>query len=252
MPGPASANLTVAAVGANRPCGFARSSVAYEHVMWVFMENESLSSIIGAPDAPFATLLARRCGLAGDYYAIGHPSLPNYLADHRWHDSRGERRRRAHGPPGFRPVDLLRGRCPPPTWRWTAESMPVACDTVTSGSYAARHNPAVYYTALRKACARDDVAMGPIEGGALHEALYSDKLANFVFVTPNICDDAHSCPVLHGDQWLARFMSMVFASTTYPARSHGRLRGLGRRKPHRTRCPPSWPLPRCRAVPARR
>ena len=48
--------------------------------MWVFMENESLVSIIGAPDSPYVTQLARRCGLATDYNAITHPSLPNYLA----------------------------------------------------------------------------------------------------------------------------------------------------------------------------
>jgi hypothetical protein len=34
------------------------------------MENESLVSIVGAPDAPYATNLAHRCGLAVDYFAI--------------------------------------------------------------------------------------------------------------------------------------------------------------------------------------
>ena len=101
------------------------------------------------------------------------------------------------------------------SWRAYAESMPFPCDTVTSGLYAARHNPAVYYTALRAACAHDDVAMGPIGSGALHRALYGGTLANLVFVTPNICDDAHSCPVLVGDQWLERFLAGVFASPTY-------------------------------------
>ena len=103
------------------------------------------------------------------------------------------------------------------TWRAYAESMPVACDTVTSGLYAARHNPAAYYTALRSACAHDDVPMGTISGGALHRALYDDALANFVFVTPNICDDAHSCPVKRGDQWLSALLSMVFDSPSYRA-----------------------------------
>jgi hypothetical protein len=101
------------------------------------------------------------------------------------------------------------------SWRAYAESMPVPCDTVTSGAYAARHNPAVYYVSLRAACARDDVPMGSISAGPLHHALYSDRLANFIFVTPNICDDAHSCPVLHGDEWLRSFLEMVFSSPTY-------------------------------------
>ncbi len=213
--GSAVPKLTDPTIGATRPCGFRHSGVSYDHVMWVFMENESLSSIIGAPDAPFANLLARRCGLATDYYAVGHPSLSNYLAATGGTTAgvSDDGEPAAHPVSGqsiFSQVDSHHL-----TWRSYAESMPVDCDTVTSGDYAARHNPAVYYTALRKACARYDVPMGPISTGALHQALYTGSLANFVFVTPNICDDAHSCPVLHGDEWLARFMSMVFASSTY-------------------------------------
>jgi hypothetical protein len=183
--------------------------------MWVFMENESLVSIIGAPDSPYVTQLARRCGLATDYNAVTHPSLPNYLAV-TGGTSFGVT---DDGEPSTHPVagasifsELAARRL---TWRSYAESMPRPCDTVTSGLYAARHNPAVYYTAIRVACARDDVPMGSLGGGALHRALYAGKLANFVFVTPNVCDDAHSCPVRQGDEWLSEFLAVVFASPTY-------------------------------------
>jgi hypothetical protein len=198
-----------------RPCGYKVAKPSYDHVMWVFMENESFASIIGAPEAPYATSLARRCGLATNYYALGHPSLPNYLGATGGTTGgvSDDGEPSAHPMSGasiFSQVDNSHL-----TWRAYAESMPRPCDTVTSGSYAARHNPAVYYTALAPECARDDVAMGTITGGALHKALYTRTLANFVFVTPNICDDAHSCPVAHGDEWLSRFLTMVFASPTY-------------------------------------
>ncbi|MGA3352715.1 MAG: alkaline phosphatase family protein [Acidimicrobiales bacterium] len=218
----ASAGSTAAAgatprleVAAGRPCGYRVARPFYDHVMWIWMENESLASIIGAPDAPYATLLARRCGLATDYYAITHPSLPNYLA------ARGGTTAGVSddGEPSVHPIAgasiFSQVSAHGLTWRAYAESMPTPCDTVTSGLYAARHNPAVYYIALRAACDQDDVAMGSISGGALHRALYAGMLANFVFVTPNICDDAHSCPVSHGDEWLSAFLSMVFASPTY-------------------------------------
>jgi len=183
--------------------------------MWVWMENESISSIIGASDAPYETALAHRCGLAANYYAITHPSLPNYLA------ATGGTTAGVvdDGEPSTHPIagssifsQVGAARL---TWRAYAESMPTPCDTVTSGLYAARHNPAVYYVGLRAACAHDDIAMGPITSGALHSALEDNSLANFVFVTPNICDDAHSCPVAHGDAWLAAFLSVVFTSRTY-------------------------------------
>jgi len=183
--------------------------------MWIFMENESLSSIIGASEAPFANLLARRCGLATNYFAIAHPSLPNYLAATGGTTAgvSDDGEPSAHPLTGWSIFSQVVAKHL--TWRSYAESMPVPCDRVTSGEYAARHNPAVYYTALRKACSRDDVAMGPISTGALHDALYENNLANFVFVTPNICDDAHSCSVRHGDKWLSEFLSMIFSSTTY-------------------------------------
>jgi phosphatidylinositol-3-phosphatase len=36
-------------------------------------------------------------------------------------------------------------------------------------------------------------------------------------VAPNICDDAHSCPVAHGDAWLGQFLPTIFASPQYRA-----------------------------------
>jgi len=204
-------------VSIEQPCGYRIAKPSYDHVMWIWMENESLASIIGAPDAPYATSLARRCGLATKYYAITHPSLPNYLAATGGTTAGVS----DDGEPSLHPIagasifsQVSAHRL---SWRAYAESMPVACDTVTSGLYAARHNPAVYYTALRSSCVRDDVAMGTVSGGALHRALYDGTLANFVFVTPNICDDAHSCPVEHGDEWLSGLLSMVFGSPTYRA-----------------------------------
>lgn len=196
----ASKPSTASGPSATRPCGYRVAKPSYDHVMWIFMENESFASIIGAPDAPYASAVARRCGLATNYYAVGHPSLPNYLAVTGGTTAgvTDDGKPSAHllsGASIFSQVDNAHL-----SWRSYAESMPRPCDTVTAGSYAARHNPAVYYTSLRPVCARDDIAMGTVKTGALHEALYSGTFANFVFVTPNICDDAHSCPVRHGDE----------------------------------------------------
>ena len=206
---------TLLPVTADQPCGRHIAKASYSHVMWVWMENESISSIIGAPDAPYETALAHRCGIAANYYAITHPSLPNYLAATGGTtagvtDDGEPSTHPITGSSIFSQIDAAKL-----TWRAYAESMPTPCDTVTSGVYAARHNPAVYYVGLRRACARDDIAMGSILGGPLNAALERDALANFVFVTPNICDDAHSCPVADGDAWLSRFLSMVFTSRTY-------------------------------------
>lgn len=55
-------------------------SVPYlDHVFVVMMENHSYSEILGNPNAPFINQYARNANLATQYFAIGHPSLTNYL-----------------------------------------------------------------------------------------------------------------------------------------------------------------------------
>src|SRR5437899_579485 len=49
-------------------------------VFVIVMENESLSSIEGNPNAPYINhVLLPQASRCEQYYAIGHPSLPNYL-----------------------------------------------------------------------------------------------------------------------------------------------------------------------------
>ena len=50
-----------------------------DHVFLIVMENHSLKEIIGSPNTPFINQLTRSSNLAINYYAIGHPSLTNYL-----------------------------------------------------------------------------------------------------------------------------------------------------------------------------
>jgi len=172
--------------------------------VWIVMENVGYS-VIGSPQAPFLNSLAKECGLATHDIAVSHPSLPNYLAL----VSGSTQGVSDDGEPGAHPLAAasiftqLRGR-----WRAYEESMPVPCDRVTSGLYAARHNPAVYFTNVSD-CAARDVALGPS----------LDLSAAFTMITPDVCDDMHSCPVATGDRWLAREVAKITASAQYRARS---------------------------------
>jgi acid phosphatase len=44
------------------------------------LENRSYEQVIGSPQAPFLNRLAHRYALATRYFALTHPSLPNYVA----------------------------------------------------------------------------------------------------------------------------------------------------------------------------
>jgi hypothetical protein len=109
--------------------------------VWILLENVGYS-VIGSSSAPYLNALAADCGLATNYYAVSHPSLPNYIAL----TSGSTQGITDDGEPSSHPLSSssifseLGGH-----WRTLAESMPSRCDRVTSADYAARHNPVVYY-----------------------------------------------------------------------------------------------------------
>ena len=70
----------LAAFAATAPQADASRVPRLKHV-WVFvLENHSYDEIIDNPDVPYLNHLAHRHGMATQYYAVAHPSLPNYLA----------------------------------------------------------------------------------------------------------------------------------------------------------------------------
>lgn len=50
-----------------------------DHAFVILMENHHYSQIIGNANAPFINSYAKSANLATNYYAVGHPSLTNYL-----------------------------------------------------------------------------------------------------------------------------------------------------------------------------
>jgi hypothetical protein len=172
------------------------------HVVWIVMENQAYSGVIGSRSAPYLTALAASCGLATRFTAEAHPSLPNYIAM----TSGSTLGVKNDAPPSAQPLgapsiftQLGTG------WRALEESMPRACDLSDSGQYAVRHNPAVYYTRARARCAAQDV---PLSGAPRPSA-------GFTFVTPNLCHDMHSCAVRDGDRWLAGFIPRLLRTPEY-------------------------------------
>jgi hypothetical protein len=186
------------------PCGVS-GTAQYSHVVLIMLENVGYS-VVGSSSAPYFNRLASECGLATNYLAVSHPSLPNYIAL----TSGSTQGITDDGEPSAHPLNT-------PSifselgsnWRTLAQSMPTACDHVTSGDYAARHNPAVYYTTIASACKRNDVPL----------SLPLNLSAKYTIVVPNICDDMHSCPVSTGDRWLSQYVPQILSSAQYQSRS---------------------------------
>src|SRR5215468_3532198 len=58
---------------------FAGTVPATNHVFIVVEENHSYSSVIGNSAMPYLNSLAKKYGLATQYYASTHPSIGNYF-----------------------------------------------------------------------------------------------------------------------------------------------------------------------------
>jgi hypothetical protein len=198
---------------ASTPCGKPGTPPAtYEHVVWLWLENHTHHEVIGSPEAPYLTALARDCGTATHWAAVGSPSLPNYLAmtSGSKHDVADD------GPPAEHPIDadnLYRQvRDNGGTARSYAEAMPAPCALTPSGKYAVKHNPAAYYGAAadRAACRTDDLPLT-----ALDADLRNGTLPTFATVTPDLCHDMHDCDVATGDAFVAEWLPRLLDSAAY-------------------------------------
>ena len=51
----------------------------FNHVFLIMMENETNTDILGNSNAPFINAYVSVANQATSYFAVGHPSAPNYL-----------------------------------------------------------------------------------------------------------------------------------------------------------------------------
>jgi hypothetical protein len=200
----------------NSLCGFKTGSPAISKVMVIWEENESSSSIIGNSNVPYMNQIATNCGYANNYWALTHPSLPNYMAMTSGVSY-------ANSP--------WNGDCVPSdsgcttsnasifsqlgsSWKSYAETMPSNCGPDNSGSYAPKHNPAVYYTNIASACAKQDVPLGTTSSGNLLNDIQGG-LPLFTTITPNLNDDWHDGSAQQADNWLKGWLPIITTGSDY-------------------------------------
>lgn len=167
-----------------------------DHIFVIMLENHSKDGVIGDPDAPRITRLARTYGMADHYFGVTHPSMPNYLAATAGdtfgiQDDEDENVTRLTA---RNVVDQLEehGR----TWAAYMEDLPTDKQArfgpVVNGSevhlYARKHNPFVLFNDIADNPARM-AAVRPYS--ALAADLASGDVPDFAWLTPNQCNDMH-------------------------------------------------------------
>ncbi len=77
LAGVATASLATAAFAKEGPVPNGMRHL--DHVFRIMMENHGYAEVMNNPYMPFTNKLAAKAGLATNYFAVGHPSLTNYL-----------------------------------------------------------------------------------------------------------------------------------------------------------------------------
>ncbi len=183
----------------------------FNHIAVIVMENKTFDEIAGNKEAPYINSLIEKYGLAAKYSAVTHPSLPNYLAllGGDTFDVTGDCENCFI--PDENLVDRLEQRGL--TWKAYMESMPSPCYIGSSGLYAQKHDPFIYFDDIRnnpKRCSKI------VDYSQLLNDLKSRQTApDFIWITPNLCNDMHDCPVSTGDKWLSEQIPSILNSEAF-------------------------------------
>src|SRR5436189_265391 len=106
------------------------------------------------------------------------------------------------------------------TWKGYMEDMPGSCYATDSGNYVVHHNPFMYYSDIASdatRCARD-VPAGPSIGSdatLLADLGSASTASNFMWLTPNKCNDMHSCSIHQGDTYMSGLVPKILDSTLF-------------------------------------
>ena len=177
----------------------------FEHIVIIMFENKEFGSVIGNPIMPNYNKLAREYTLLTQYYAVTHPSLPNYIAlmggdtfgiEFNCNDC-------FINAPSLPDYIEASGR----SWKTYQEDMPEPCFLGDTHLYVQKHNPFIYFDAIRLDAARCERSIVPLT--ALQTDINASALPNFLFIKPNLCNDSHDCTLDISDAWLTNLLGYL-------------------------------------------
>jgi hypothetical protein len=182
------------------------------HIMLIVLENRESNEIIGASQAPFFNELAAKYGFAAQSFGRTHPSLPNYLelisgttfgitSDCESCQVTGDNLATQLQSAGI-------------AWGAYFQNMPYRCYLEDSyqGLYAKKHNPFIYFKNLSE---QSDMCDNLQPYGNLLSQIANSSAPDFIWVTPNLCNDGHDCPNAAIDSFLSSFVPTVMKSTWF-------------------------------------
>jgi len=182
----------------------------FSHVVLVMEENHSYSDVIGSSSMPYLNSLASQYGLATQYFANAHPSIPNYLML-----TTGLTETFDDGFTGVISDDnvvrelVKAGK----TWKAYAESLPsTGYLSSDSGTYHRSHNPFTYLSDVQNSSAQ---AANIVPFTQFATDLANNALPQYSLIVPNLNDDAHDGSLAQADAWLQSNIAPLIANSAF-------------------------------------
>ena len=183
---------------------------SFSHVVLVVEENHSYSDVIGNSSMPYFNSLASQYGLATQYFANAHPSIPNYLMlttglTETFDDN-------FSGTISDDNVvrELVKAG---KSWKSYAEALPspgyLGGD---SGLYLRRHNPFTYLSDVQSDSSQA-ANIVPFTQFAID--LANNALPQYSFIAPDADDDAHNGTLAQADAWLQSNIAPLLTSSQF-------------------------------------
>jgi hypothetical protein len=189
---------------------FAGRLPVFKHVFVVLEENHNYSSVIGSNAMPYLNSLASSYGFATQYYANTHPSIGNYfmLTTGRIITNNDDFTGTVRDDNVVR--ELLAAGL---TWKAYEEDLPSAgYISPDVGKYARAHCPLSYLSDV----VNDSTQKSNLVPFTQFAAdLANNSLASYSFISPNLCNDAHDCPLHIADAWLQTNIDPLVRSKTF-------------------------------------
>lgn len=170
----------------------------FSHIVIIIFENWVSEESLTSPLMPVFNHYGEEYTTLTNYHGVKHPSLPNYIAliSGQTFDITENCTDCFFDAQTLPDLIESSGR----TWKTYQEDMPEPCYIDDTDYYAQKHNPFVYFDPIRLNRARCEENVVPLD--VLRADIDTNQLPDFIFITPNICNDGHDCPLSTADKWL--------------------------------------------------
>ena len=183
-----------------------------QHVIWIWFENKEISDLMGSSAPTFSSFANNNVNFA-NFYAVTHPSQPNYLRAFSG-STQGVSTNDHFSFPASADNLAKQLATAGKSWRVYVQDYPGNCfdgDSFfggidgpgVSGQYVRKHNPVISFESVR---------LNPAECANVQPLANFDPTVNFSFVTPNMTNDMHDGTIEQGDAFLQAFLPLVTSS----------------------------------------